>query len=59
MDEEEIDFGEDDIDFVDDVDDEDDDYDGVQSDVSFIHLKMYYMTWTYIYVIFILGKRRF
>lgn len=39
MDEEEIDFGEDDIDFVDDVDDEDDDYDGVQSDVSFIHLK--------------------
>ncbi|XP_015375151.1 PREDICTED: gametogenetin-binding protein 2-like [Diuraphis noxia] len=32
VDEEEIDFGEDDIDFVDDVDDEDDDYDGVQSD---------------------------
>ncbi|XP_025208785.1 gametogenetin-binding protein 2-like isoform X2 [Melanaphis sacchari] len=30
-DEEEIDFGEDDIDFVDDVDDEDDVYDGVQS----------------------------
>jgi len=39
VDDEEIDFGEDDIDFVDDVDDEDDDYDGVQSDVSFIHLK--------------------
>ncbi|XP_001942849.3 gametogenetin-binding protein 2-like [Acyrthosiphon pisum] len=32
VDEEEIDFGEDDIDFVDDVDDEDDDYDGVHSD---------------------------
>lgn len=58
MDEEEIDFGEDDIDFVDDVDDEDDDYDGVQSDVSLIHFKCI-IGQTYIYIISILGERRF